>query len=82
MRQRNSQRFWFKQRYYFWQPITWQGYATVIGFLLVALGNAAVVLVNPYSHQLLWLYLNVLAMDVTALLLIGRATGPGHDDVR
>jgi hypothetical protein len=77
----NDQTFWFKQRYYFWQPITWQGYATVIGFLLVALGNILVVLLSPCSNQLLWLYLNALAMALTTLLLIGRAKGPGVEDI-
>lgn len=79
---RNHQTFWFKQRYHFWRPISWQGYVAVGGFLSVALGNMAVMVLTPFSHQLLWLYLNVLVIDVTCLLLIGRAKGPGEEAVR
>ncbi len=69
-------KYWFKHRYQVWQPISWQGYVADIVFLVVVLGNFIVVAINPYSNELLWLYLNVLFVAVTSLLIIGSAKGP------
>lgn len=76
MNNAKQQRAWFKRQYYVWQPISWQGYATIAMFLLVTVGNVAVVIANPYSNELLWLYLNVLFVSIASLLIIGSAKGP------
>ena len=37
-------------------------------FLFVTVGNIAVFVINPYSNELLWLCLNILAIAVASLL--------------
>ena len=75
MSKHNKQEYCFKRQYHVWAPISWQGVVVVSIFLLVAIGNIAVVVMNPYSNELLWLYLNVLATAVVSLLIIGNIKG-------
>lgn len=79
MSNHNKQEYWFKQQYHVWAPTSWQGVAVVSVFLLVTIGNVAVFVINPYSNELLWLYLNILATAVASLLIIGSAKGPRSD---
>lgn len=70
-----QQKYWFKQRSHIWRPISWQGWLTLLLFITIVIGNALVVAINPYSNQLLWLYLNILAVSVIAVVVIGYAKG-------
>ena len=64
MTNHNKQGYWFKRQYHVWAPIGWQGFVVVSVFLIVTVGNIAVFVINTYSNELLWLYLNVLATAV------------------
>lgn len=75
MSKTKNNNYWFKNRYHVWQPISWQGWVVDALFLLVAVGNIAVVVANPYSNELLWLYLNILFTAVASLLIIGSVKG-------
>ena len=72
----NEENYWFKKRSHIWQPISWQGWLTVVAFLLTIAGNASIIILLPYSNELLWLYLNTLILAVALLLLIGYHKGP------
>lgn len=76
MTNHNKKDYWFKQQHHVWVPISWQGFVVVSVFLLVTVGNIAVFVINPYSNELLWLYLNILAIAVASLLTIASSKGP------
>ncbi|MBP6038067.1 MAG: hypothetical protein KA604_01900 [Candidatus Saccharimonas sp.] len=67
---------WFKKRSHVWQPVSWQGWVTVVVFFATVVGNASIMVSQPYSNELLWLYLNTLAFAVISLLIIGYYKGP------
>ncbi len=74
----NKQHYWFKRRRYGygWTPVTWQGWTVMVLFLAVVIVNAIIITINPYSNELLWLYLNVLIVAVVSLLIIAYTKGP------
>ncbi len=76
MNKLKEQNYWFKTQSHIWQPISWQGWFTVLLFAAIVFGNALVVVVSPYSNELLWLYLNVLAVSVATVLFVAYAKGP------
>lgn len=71
-----QQKYWFKRRSHVWQPVSWQGWLTLLLFIAVVAGNASIVVLNPYTNELLWLYLNVLITSIGLLLFIGYIKGP------
>lgn len=68
---------WFKRRRYGygWTPVTWQGWASVGGFL------AVVLIVTPFaaaaeSDGVRWLYLNFVFSAMLFLVGISLSKGP------
>ena len=51
MTKTKRQNYWFKRRSHIWQPVSWQGWLTVVLFITVVIGNALVVAFNPYSNE-------------------------------
>ena len=76
MTKSKQQKYWFKERSHIWHPISWQGWLTLLLFIAIVIGNALVVAMNSYSSQLMWLYLNILATSVVAVIVIGYTKGP------
>ncbi len=72
--------YWFKRRRYGWGwvPVTWQGFATLIGFLVVILIAAYQMPPKPAqpSTSQLVLFVSIFAGAVIVLVLIGLAKGP------
>lgn len=73
-----EKQLWFKRRRYGygWTPVTWQGWVLVILTLVVAIGGAALLVILPYTNQLLWVYLTSVITIVVLLVIVAYQKGP------
>lgn len=74
----DKQKYWFKRRRYGygWIPATWQGWTTLLIFLAIIIGNAAVITVHKPSDEPLWQYSIIFITSIFALIVIATVKGP------
>ncbi len=75
---KTEKNYWFKRRRYGygWTPVTWQGWVTIVVFILTILSTAFIFDSMPYSNELLWIFLNTFITLVVLLVVISILKGP------
>ena len=78
MKKSAMKKYWFKRRRYGygWVPASWQGWTVFIVYLAVVLANVIVLVVTPFSSELLWFYLTTLITATVAVMIIATQTSP------
>ena len=80
MKNSTKHNYWFKRRRYGygWTPVTWQGWLSVLLFLVTVLSGAVVLRDTPrnseYSKALV--YMALLLISVSLLIIIPFKKGP------
>ena len=80
MNENKKEQYWFKRRRYGygWTPVTWQGWLTVVFFLVVVLYGTVALddTPNNTSSKEALIYLVFLSINVVLLVIISSKKGP------
>ena len=72
-------KLWFKRRRYGygWTPVMWQGWLTIVGFLLVVFVGLLFIPANSRTPVIdILIYLAVVGLDILGLIYVAMKKGP------
>ncbi len=78
---KNPKNYWFKRRRYGygWTPVTWQGWTTLVVFVIVLIGSGVVILGDAPQDEFTSetaIYMLVVAASVVMLIVTSLIKGP------
>lgn len=80
MKKTNQQKYWFKRRRYGfgWTPTSWQGWTTIVVFLMIVLGGTLVLQESPENTLTpeFGVYLLIVFLAISGLVAVSYYKGP------